>query len=289
MPPARVRDVSRYGVRVHQSESVAHAISTPIQNGITSIGIPGGTLDLFYEDRGSAVTVAYLHAALPQKVATWPFIGGAGLLKGLPVNRLAIADPNVSHPSSPSTGWYAGTRWFAAQSLIPSLVQHVLASGSGQRALYFGASAGGFGALIMAGKTPGSSAIVVNPRTDLYRGASKFPAYAPKVFPKLEERHIRQRVIIDAAELHQDGQHKVLYIQNRQDSVYWTQHMMPFREATANNPNIEYLFGEWGVGHVTPPLDVLRRAVTRQVDATSAPAAVPDVGVLHGTGPVPSS
>ena len=237
-------------------------LSAPVAAGISSVRFSRSYFDVNFIDGGFDVTLVHLGAALPSSVATIPRFGGRMLASKLPVNLLSIADVNTSMAAKHSTGWYAGHLNFDSQTWLPKVVEHYSRSG---RSIYFGSSAGGFGALVLSAYTRNSSCVTVNPRTDLFRLPSVFPKYSEQTFRGIPASEVSQRIVTKAWEAHEFTNTPIWYVQNRQDRLYWNNHYLPFRHHMGESARVKYVLGDWGEGHVVPPESVLLRAVRSAV------------------------
>lgn len=239
--------------------------SKPPLPGISSVQFTKSYFDIKFTDGGHHITLVHLGGALPKTQIEIPRFGGGLLSAGLPVNHLSIADPNTSLAASHSTGWYSGHQNFDAMKWIPKVVSHFAGD---SKIIYFGSSAGGYGALVHSARTANSSCIAVNPRTALYQMPSKFPNYASQTFRNCSESDVQEKIEIRAWDPHRIGSTPIWYLQNRQDTMYWNNHYLPFRKNMKANSNVHYIIGDWGKGHVVPPRDLLTKTLRKVISET---------------------
>ncbi|WP_431711850.1 hypothetical protein [Glutamicibacter uratoxydans] len=224
--------------------------------------------DFFYEDRGSKVTFVVFPAAVPSSFETYPFFTSRSMAEKLGANYLCFADPSVGGNEGLSTFWYLNTRRVRTQTLVPAIVRHALQTGSGEKLLFFGSSAGGFGALMYSSMFPSSSCLVMNPRIDLLVPPVWFDEYASFVYPGWDTVKLRNKLPTNVAKFYAlPPGNRVVYLQNRQDKNYFENHYPQFSSVVKGRSDAEFVLGDWGVGHVVPPRDEymprLRRMVAR--------------------------
>lgn len=263
----RQRDLSPFeDLKLYEFSGFSDFAGASVRNGIHRISSGGMHLDLMYEDNGAPVTFVYFHAALGLK-QVYPFFGGRSMLNGLHANYLGIADPVAGLINAPTAGWHLGTRDMPLQSALVDVIAHVLNTGSGTSLVFFGASAGGFAALFYGSKFESSVSLVVNPRTALLNAPHTFDEYHSIAYPDLLAEEIADFIPFDTASLYSSGSgNKVAYIQNLQDKRFLNNQLIPFLEQCPKNDHIFLKLGEYGVGHVVPPRQVLRGALKDLLD-----------------------
>lgn len=239
---------------VSRFKNLKSFLGKPVQTGLSSIMETNRWFDFFYEDRGSKVTFVVFPAAIPSTFEKYPFFTSRSMAENLGANYLCFADPAVGGDEGLSTFWYLDTRRVRTQTIIPEVIRHTLKTGSGEKLLFFGSSAGGFGALLYSSKFPGSSCLVLNPRIDLLARPVWFDEYASVVYPGWEISKIRERLPTNLAELYRRPHgNRVVYLQNTQDKNYFQNHYPQFEAVAKNRNDIEFVLGRWGEGHVVPP------------------------------------
>jgi len=156
--------------------------------------------------------------------------------KRFPGHVLCISDPTLAASSVLEIGWYLGSEMHDATTDMANLVKHI-AQGLGvnnHSIIPYGSSAGGFAAMSLASRIPGSMAVAINPQTD----ATK---YHPKrvtemltgCFPGLTLEDVRRdhasRVCMASALAL--GKSRVLIAQNTEDAEHWGPHFLPFAQS----------------------------------------------------------
>lgn len=252
---ARQRDTEQYAHEgVSRFKDIDSFLSKRIRPGLSSIMETNRWFDFFYEDRGSKVTFVVFPAAVPSSFAKYPFFTSRGMAEKLGANYLCFADPAVGGNEGLSTFWYLSTRRVRTQALVPAVVRHALKTGAGEKLLFFGSSAGGFGALMYSSMFPGSSCLVMNPRVDLLERPVWFDEYASIVYPGWDTEKLRDKLQTSVAPLYvrPAGNH-VVYLQNTQDKNYIQNHYPKFKAVAQDRSDVEFILGAWGNGHVVPP------------------------------------
>lgn len=271
MPPRR-RDVRKFTQSGHSIfESFESFDEAPLSKGLTSIKTNNRWFDFVYEDRGAKVTLVTFSAATPAKVETYPSFAGHPMSLELDVNWLAFSDPATGSAESLLTFWHLGTRRVDSQRFIPAIVRKAAAQGSGESLLFFGSSAGGFAALNYGSQFPGSAALVMNPRVNILNYPNRFDNYSATAFPGFDEARLTQTLPLDMAAHYESPRgNTVFYVQNLQDSVYVKHHHAHFERSVVGRPDVQFITGDWGVGHVVPPREAYMGPLAALV--ASAPA-----------------
>lgn len=247
-----------------------------IQPGLNSIMTNNRWLDFFYEDRGAAVTMVTFNAALPASVTTYPVFSARPVASELGINYLGFADSAQGSAESLPTFWHLSTKRVDALKLVPSVINKLTSERPGQNLLFFGSSAGGFGALYYSAMFPGSAAVVLNPRINVMHEPKRFPKYAPVAYPGIDRTQVAHTLPYDLAKHYEQPQgNYVVYLQNLQDTNYYRHHYLHFRKAVAGRNDVRFVTGEWGQGHVVPPRDVYVKEVQ------SLAEAAPHWGIAH--------
>lgn len=251
----KTRDVEQFrSDGVSRYKDLDSFLSKPIKQGLSSIMETNRWFDLFYQDRGSKVTFVVFPAAVPASFDTYPFFTSRMMAENLGANYLCFADPATGGNEGLSTFWYLNTRRVRTQVLVPAVISHAVNSGSGEKLLFFGSSAGGFGALLYSSMFERSSCLVMNPRIDLLAKPLWFDKYASTVYPGWDTVKLREKLPTNVARFYDSPPgNRVIYLQNTQDSNYFLNHYPQFYAATSGQVNVEFVLGEWGNGHVVPP------------------------------------
>jgi hypothetical protein len=252
----RQRSVRRFTRLGHSVVgSLEEVTAQPLNDGLTSILSNNRWFDVLYMDRGADVTFVAFHSALTNETTNYPVFSSHKMSAGLDVNYLGFADPLCGSAESLATGWHLGSKRVNSQLFIPAIIRHAIASRSGKHLLFFGSSAGGFAALNYSARFPGSAALVVNPRVDLFgRPDGTFPRYATAAYQGVAPERVAKTVPTSMAELYSRPRgNTVAYLQNLEDSLYLDHHFRPFETATSGRSDVFVKTRNWGQGHVVPP------------------------------------
>jgi hypothetical protein len=224
---------------------------------LTSIMTNNRWFDVLYVDRGADVTLVAFHSALASKTTDYPIFSSHKMSEGLDVNYLGFADPVCGSAESLRTGWHLGSKRVNSQLFIPAIIKHAIASRSGKHLIFFGSSAGGFAAMNYSARFPGSTALVVNPRVDLFGWPNaSFPRYVTAAYPGASPERVAQMVPTSMADLYSRPQgNTVAYLQNLEDATYFDHHFRLFEAATTGRTDVFVKTRKWGHGHVVPPRD----------------------------------
>lgn len=256
---ARTRDIAdMISSGHHKFDGLEDFLSRgEIKNGLHSIMTNNRWFDFFYEDRGAAVTLVTFNAALPATVTTYPMFSARPVAAELGVNFLGFADPAQGSAESLPTFWHLSTKRVDTLTLVPTVIQQLLEQQPDQRLVFFGSSAGGFGALYYSSLFAGSTSLVMNPRINVMHEPKRFPKYAAVAHPGSDRTRVARSLPYDMAALYEQPHgNQVAYLQNLQDPNYYRHHYSHFKKATEGREDVRFVTGNWGKGHVVPPRDV---------------------------------
>lgn len=235
-------------------ESLNEVLGRPLQEGLTSIKTNNRWFDVLYEDRGASVTMVTFHAGMPQRARQYPVFSSRAIAEELQVNYLGFADPACGALESVPTFWHLGTKRVDSRQIVPSIIRHALASGSGRHLVFFGSSAGGFAALNYGSQFPDSVVLVMNPRIDLLSKPNRFPNYALTCFPGGDPDRLAKRLPVSMSSLYASSNGPtVAYLQNTEDEDYYWHHFVPFMIEVEGRPDVYVHAEAWGEGHTVPP------------------------------------
>lgn len=218
-------------------------------------------IDFFHDDVGSDTLVVFFHGAV-RKGETGPWFVGESAVKGLNANRLSISDPSLYLDDDLTLGWFIGSnRQNDMQGLISKVIAHLVKMSGVKHLIFMGGSGGGFAALDMSRRFPGSLALPMNPQTSIrLHRPSTVAQYLRTAWgndidypDKLPGYAVHDQVT--AYRLGQDN--TVAYIQNSRDSRHIKDHMTPFMDVAGGRPETWLLMDSWGdpagSSHVPPP------------------------------------
>ena len=121
-------------------------------------------LDILYKDRGADSTLVCFHSALTTRVQVIPSFSGIQVSEDLDFNLIALADPALAC-GDVDLAWFLGTRGMGPLTeRLPTIVRHFLGD---RKAILFGASGGGYAAVLFGQYFVDHCVVAVNPRLDL--------------------------------------------------------------------------------------------------------------------------
>lgn len=260
------RNYARYGVPTTFFNSVEEFLNTfslgNLSEKAEAISIQYGTafMDLLVENRGSESTIVLFHAALDPSKTSLPVFIGRQVVDGIDANLIYVSDPSLDLGAS--IGWFAGDVSRPFQQDLTRCLTHIFASFHpdtpstelGKRAIFFGASAGGFAALYYSHQFANSLAVVSNPQTHIGRYLEpQVTAYREKCWNGRELSDTT--ATFDLVTEYGNGfENYVAYLQNRDDELHYTQHFLPWSQAVVGlSQQWKLLLGDWGEGHAPAP------------------------------------
>lgn len=229
-----------------------------------AIQFNGLPVDFLYDDHGYKTTVVAFHGAILTTVDL-PFHTGAGVIDKVKANRLAVSDPSLLLGNDLKLGWFGGsTQQIGLQDFVEKVIRKVSNKSGVQHLLFFGASGGGFSALEMSSRFPGSLAVPMNPQTSITMYHP--PAVAlyvevawGDVSPFTDDQRLLCHNLVDRYPA--DPINTIAYIQNSRDKVHIRDHQQPFYDKVGNSSKVWQLMDTWGdpkrTGHTTPPKEIV--------------------------------
>lgn len=241
--------------------------------------------------RGEAVLVGFASAVPSRGAKSAPFFQGAGLAKQLALPILCFADPAVSRSADLNLGWYAGHRGAVDLADRIAAVVDAFVAATGSRPVLFGGSGGGFATIAVLGKLNcDACGLVWNPQTRIahYRAdfVAQYLADAHGIAVAADAGADDLGGLLDVAGVFHDTTHAapakrqpLLFMQNRSDLTHVRNHAEPLIRACAAMPRSAsiwtseqaetFWFGDWGNGHVPPPMHILRSLLSGLSAGTS--------------------
>lgn len=220
-------------------------------------GIP---VDFLYDNRGYDTTVICFHGAVDIKV-NLPWHTAEGVMKEVSANRLAISDSTLLISEGLKLAWFGGSsQQIGLQGFIEQVIRVVNEKTGVHHLVFFGGSGGGFSALEMSERFPGSLAIPMNPQTSISKYvASHVMRYVEGAWdgdmPFTQDQDLLRH---DLSALYSEKPLNTIgYVQNTRDDFHIAEHQKPFLEKVGNSGKVWKLMDAWGdptrSGHVTPP------------------------------------
>lgn len=261
------RDLERWRRPNRRYIDLASIVGVPGEHVISREFGGGRILDAYVDFVGSDVTFVSFHAAVSRaKGFTLLYFTGLNMVtREGKVNRIALSDPNIG--PNLLLAWFAGGLK-VSQEEIENFVRRLIEVAGGKRVIFFGGSGGGFAALNYARGHPGSTAVVMNPQTNILEfNPTMFIPYGVQAWGAQGTQDsaaaaIRANVRYNLVEIYADERPEVniIYFQNQQDYPHVNRHLRPFVEATGGH-RLNVISGDWGPGHARPDRDLVARTL----------------------------
>lgn len=195
-----------------------------------------------YFNSGQKRLFVMLTAAIDRTKHTLPVFNRwtwAGKFSG---HVLCVADPTLELDSRMKLGWYLGTETHDATAELSRLI-HSFAKVldiPDEKVVFWGSSAGGFGALALASRFPGSTAVAINAQTDAlaYHVDDDVELVRNKCFGGQTEAAIHSecdaRINMAQAWVN-NRKSRAILVQNKLDKHHYNCHYLPFWSALGGN------------------------------------------------------
>ncbi len=281
-----VRDISRWSnyepLDFHSFEGYISAeLNKPILAGVLINGVQFDFLTELHPD--SDILLFFFQGAVDrEKAPHLPNFTGVSFLRDAKISKIYLSDPSLYLDSNLRLAWYAGHQGCDVRGLTNFLVQGFIDRLKPKKVIFIGGSGGGLAALWTSSFFPGSLAIVWNPQTNILNYSRShvedFSRICYRVEPEKLSNFIEPKVSAAYA-----GGVKTNFILYMQNSLDWhvRAHMNPFLAdiglknygANCSMALSERFFlyksGDWGEGHIAPPLPLLKKIITVAVSPFS--------------------
>lgn len=267
-----MRDAKKWGKKLlflKSSSELSRAILK--EDCICTIKFEKCFLDLMLSDQSSDTTIIFFHAALTKRAGiNLPIFSGARLGAGLQANKIFVSDPSLYLSESLRLGWFLGNKYLKGEEEITFSLLEILKKFNTKKVILFGASAGGFAAILygkILNKISGLNvlSVAVNPQTNILK-FSKRPVedYFGAAWGVDVDDHVSLNSLGVNYNFNNDLQAldglPLLYIQNTADHHYYD-HFTPFLNScnVASLSDNKFILSDWfGEGHVSPPMMFLK-------------------------------
>ncbi|MEW1978954.1 alpha/beta hydrolase-fold protein [Kocuria palustris] len=214
-------------------------------------------IDIAVSPASSEITVVTFHAALTSPTTALPVFAGASLVRPFDVNLVQVADPGLYADDELTVGWFAGTAQHPVQQELPEVLSTILKGLGTRKTVLFGASSGGFAALLYGRRFPDATIVCVNPQTILSNFTREHQElYCARAWGDSPEAVWGTAVQADLRDQFDGRNHNdIVYVQNERDP-HLELHMEPFL-ASIPGDRVQVIRGDWGEGHQAPPADQL--------------------------------
>ncbi|MHA2789455.1 hypothetical protein ACXZ66_09955 [Corynebacterium sp. S7] len=198
-------------------------------------------------NRRAKNTIVTFSAAISRnKASEVPIFSGWGLTKTLNANVLMVSDPSLAMDADLNLAWYLGNE--SQPEYLDQLTLILKVFAANQSLVLFGASGGGFAALLQGSRIPGVRVVVSNPQTDI-KLFSYYPTYRNIAWNGAESLPVTTSVLQTYEENHEL---EIVYIQNRDDSDHYNNHWKPFEQVLNSEIKIYPIVKALGEGHIGP-------------------------------------
>ena len=256
-----VRRIEDARAVVHRAESDAEYIIGQKKPG----SLP---LRFLYAPKDSSTLVVSFHGSLQRSKYQLPRFEWRKTLRLLDAAALMIADTTLDLDDSMPLSWFVGTEQCNLTADIADFITLMAAQGGYSNILLAGSSGGGFAAMAVSSRLPGTAAVCFSPQTRIGDYIpwvhKKFVSTAFPSFESIEGVEKSHPHRVNLRYLYGEGQisNYVRYVQNSRDHDHVEQHYKPF----ASSLGIEYTNGGMdasnrvrllleplGQGHQPPP------------------------------------
>lgn len=219
--------------------------------------------------------VVHLHGSIERQHYELPRFERLSSLEDLDAHVLLLADPTLALNPNLRIGWYIGSEHDNATEHLAALVRHIASRLGVDRVILAGSSAGGFGAMALTPRIPGSLALAFSPQVSVRRfGPEWADALRRAAFPDHptfesveQDPAIRPRVdLVSLYEQVTGG--RVWYVQNSGDSTHVDQQQGPF--ARLGDPRVTFIDEFHCAGHNPPTRTRVRAWIDHALDSPDA-------------------
>lgn len=293
-PAPRKRDFTRWGVPHDYPDLAGFAAGFDAQEQVFTIDLGALPFDgMFRPGRGGTLFVYFTPAVAVGSERKPPFFSWVSQARRNAGSALFLADPTLILSEELTLGWYLGTSARPLQPVLEHVVGTVARASGAERIAFVGTSGGGFPALWLSGRFPGSVAFVNAPTTTVVdhhvRGAvRRFEGTVLGGAPIAEFPGV---LALPEARAQAAGT-RLIITQNGDDTKFVTHHLTPFLRrigldwtgADIVTDKVLLRVGDaaiWGAGHVMPPNPVTRAILSTLDEAGGAGFADLDLQALH--------
>lgn len=147
-------------------------------------------------------------------------------------HQISLADPTLAISEEISNGWFIGSPGTPLQKILPDFFRNIKRALGVEQIVFVGGSGGGFGALYYSWASPGSTAVVTVPQTNVWSYlALHRNRFIKHVWGNLDE-HSPTVPCLDLKEVYGQGmENTVVYVQSTLDHFHVDTQMIPFLAA----------------------------------------------------------
>lgn len=253
--------------RIASASEIDHQATEPCEFVVAPRS--GGPLDVvaLYAPSASKTLIVSFHGSLLRSKFTLPRFEWRRTLGNLDAGVLLIADTTLELSEKVPLGWYIGTAEQDLADEIAEVVQQVAADGGYERIVLTGSSGGGYAAMAISRRIPGSLAVSFSPQTrvgDYIPWVGK--VFIQAAFPGHDtidavEADFPERVNLRRLYADPEIPNYVRYVQNSNDLDHVEKHFAPFAEVRSTDPatggmdptgRFRFVLEEMSKGHEPP-------------------------------------
>lgn len=256
--------------RIHHSHFISlnsFMQSSMLTPGAISIAHKGLPVDMSLKAKPGTPLLVVLHGAAATDVRL-PFLSGQSVSRQLNCSKLSISDPSLYLSKNLNLSWYAGNvNQPTLLSDIAGIISKAAQILNAPKIVLLGGSGGGFAAINLAARLQHSTAIAMNPQTDILRYHPLHVAtYIKQAWNGDKPQFIRQ-ASHNVAEVLENSQTKptVLYLQNKKDEFHVKNHLNKFKDELPGF-RFELLMKPWNDGHTPPPKELISATLKKVIE-----------------------
>lgn len=228
--------------RIDSASEIDHKASQHYEYVVPSPS--GGPLDIvtLYAPRPSKTLIVSFHGSLVRSKFQLPRFEWRRTLGNLDAGVLLIADTTLELGEKIPLGWYIGTKEQDLADDIAAVVQQVAVDGGYEHIVLAGSSGGGYAAMAISRRIPGSLAVSFSPQTrvgDYIPWVAK--VFVNAAFPGYDtidavEADFAERVNLRRLYAEPEIPNFVRYVQNSNDLDHIEEHYAPFAQVRSTDP-----------------------------------------------------
>lgn len=262
----RTRRVSRWGT-IRRYQSIESFLCLPLGDGLHNIKHQERNVDLLIRNNKAKETLVVFHGALSPRQRTIPYLQGEGISSSANVNLVACSDPALDRGAL-SCGWFLGDKGFGKlKPFLAPIIDYCLKQLNTQKTIIFGGSGGGYAAINFATAFPGSTVLAMNPRLNLDNPPKSTLDQYLDICHGVNTKTPMQRVKREFLEvnladtLNRKQEFDLLILQNRNDSRFLNNQMIPFLRDLDNLDRVWLSLFDGAPGHAPVPREEIGRIV----------------------------
>ena len=228
--------------RIASASEIDHEAAEPYEYVVP--GSSGGPLDVvaLYVPKASKTLIVSFHGSLVRSKFQLPRFEWRRTLGNLDAGVLLMADTTLELGEKIQLGWYIGTTEQDLADEIAAVVKQVAADGGYEHIVLTGSSGGGYAAMAISRRIPGSVAVSFSPQTRvgdyITLGVQRFVNAAFPAYATIDavEADFPGRVNLRRLYAEPEIPNYVRYVQNSNDLGHFEEHYAPFAEVRSIDP-----------------------------------------------------